>query len=35
MKLLIAALSACLAAPLWAGGETASNPEAKVYFVNI
>ncbi|UWQ25273.1 DUF4399 domain-containing protein [Leisingera aquaemixtae] len=36
MKLLIAAaLSACLAAPLWAGGETVSNPEAKVYFANV
>ncbi len=25
----------CLAAPLWAGGETTSNPEAKVYIVNL
>ncbi|WP_291729267.1 DUF4399 domain-containing protein [Leisingera sp. F5] len=40
MKLLIAAaLSACLAVlvgtPVRAGGETPSNPEAKVYFANI
>ncbi|WP_122075714.1 DUF4399 domain-containing protein [Pseudophaeobacter sp. EL27] len=25
----------CLAVPLWAGGETTSNPEAKVYIVNL
>lgn len=25
----------CLATPIWAGGETVSNPEARVYFVNL
>ncbi|MEP2715054.1 DUF4399 domain-containing protein [Pseudophaeobacter sp.] len=25
----------CLATPLWAGGETTSNPEARVYIVNL
>ncbi|NIZ61040.1 rod shape-determining protein RodA [Sedimentitalea sp. CY04] len=36
MKTFSAALLvASLASPLWAGGETASNPDAQVYFVNI
>lgn len=36
MKKIATALAAlCLAAPLWAGGETAANPDAKVYFVNL
>lgn len=25
----------CFASPIWAGGETASNPEAEVYIVNL
>ncbi|AZV79699.1 DUF4399 domain-containing protein [Parasedimentitalea marina] len=36
MKTITAALiAASLASPVWAGGETASNPDAQVYFVNI
>ncbi|MVO15327.1 DUF4399 domain-containing protein [Parasedimentitalea huanghaiensis] len=36
MKKIAAALIAVsLAMPAWAGGETASNPDAQVYFVNI
>jgi len=27
--------AALLASPLWAGGETAANPEARVYIVNL
>ena len=36
-KTLSAAIctAACLASPIWAGGETPSNPEAKVYFANL
>jgi hypothetical protein len=36
MKTIAAALiAATLAGPIWAGGETASNPDAQVYFANI
>jgi len=36
MKSIAAALMALiLAVPAWAGGETASNPDAQVYFANI
>lgn len=36
MKTLIAAVaSLVLAGPVWAGGETPSNPDAQVYFVNL
>lgn len=36
MKSIAAAVMALtLAVPAWAGGETASNPDAQVYFVNI
>eukprot|EP00919_Chromeraceae_sp_WS-2016_P081824 GHVR01193244.1.p1 GENE.GHVR01193244.1~~GHVR01193244.1.p1 ORF type:complete len:154 (-),score=19.08 GHVR01193244.1:242-703(-) len=27
--------AACLASPVWAGGDTLSNPQAKVYFANL
>lgn len=36
MKALFAVITLCLIASLaWAGGETPSNPDAKVYFVNL
>ncbi|MEM6565711.1 MAG: DUF4399 domain-containing protein [Pseudomonadota bacterium] len=37
MKVFLATLTALaiLAGPLWAGGETPSNPEAEVYFINL
>lgn len=36
MKLIVALiLGFVLAGPLWAGGETPSNPDAQVYFVNL
>ena len=36
MKNLAALITGiCLASPLWAGGETPSNPDAMVYFVNL
>ncbi len=36
MKALFAVITLCLTASLaWAGGETPSNPDAKVYFVNL
>ncbi len=34
-RILAAALATTLALPVWAGGDTPSNPEAKVYFVNL
>lgn len=34
-RVLAAALATTLALPVWAGGETPSNPDAKVYFVNL
>jgi hypothetical protein len=34
-RFLAAALATTLALPVWAGGDTPSNPEAKVYFVNL
>ncbi|MEX0317994.1 MAG: DUF4399 domain-containing protein [Ruegeria sp.] len=36
MRILIASIAACLlSAPVFAGGETPSNPDAQVYFVNL
>lgn len=35
MTVLTISASLGLTSPLWAGGETASNPDAKVYFVNL
>ncbi len=36
MRTILIALAMILAAPFaWAGGETPSNPDAKVYFVNL
>jgi hypothetical protein len=37
LKTLSAAFcaAACLVTPIWAGGDTLSNPEAKVYFANL
>lgn len=34
-RFLAAALATTLALPVWAGGDTPSNPDAKVYFVNL